>query len=165
MKGQKKTLFILIPVVLLVWILIIYRVFSVIYPNRPVEIVSVFQPYKVIPKVLIKESLITGDYRDPFLPAVIIRKSNNSGKIVKPKVVAPIIIEQWPKVEYFGFVNKNELGNTPLLYIKINGKSRYLKSGDTKEELKIAKVFKDSIEVIFQNESKYIYSRAKLRKK
>lgn len=165
MKGQKKLYFILVPAVLLVWVIIIYKVISVVYPENNNVQNAIPAGHKNLIKKNVEGYSVTGDYRDPFLPPIHIKKVVDTGIKVKPKQVVPKINKPWPKIEYLGFVNKNTHETSPLLYMKIDGRSRYMKSGDIKDDVKLTRITKDSVEVIFMSESKYIFSKSKLKNK
>lgn len=165
MKEKKKIYFILVPIVLFVWILIIYRVISVVYPENETAQLAVSHEQKDLTVKNTNQYQVTGDYRDPFLPVVYIKKSKSSGIKITPKVVVPKVIKAWPKVEYLGSVSTNSSTHDQLLYIKIDGKNRYMKTGETKDGLKLLKITKDSVEVDFMGERKFIYSKSKLNKK
>jgi hypothetical protein len=63
--------------------------------------------------------------------------------------------KNFPEIKYFGYI-KPLHGNGELFLIKVNGKLLKLKSNEVKEGVKVVKIFKDSIKVSFNDETKII---------
>lgn len=102
--------------------------------------------------------------RDPFLGKTYAEKRptekiiSNRNFTPKPvvKVAKPIVQKQlFPTIHYYGFI-KNETGGSELVLLKMNGKLLKVKNNETKEGLKIIKIFKDSIKVSFNGETKVV---------
>lgn len=97
--------------------------------------------------------------RDPFLnksvtikPAPSFRqKKVITNNVAKPKP-APL---KWPKVAYYGYIVSGEKKNE-LFLIKIEGKLYKIRNKESAEGIKISKIYKDSIAVVFNKESKII---------
>lgn len=149
---NKKNIYILLPLVLLVWGAVIFQVFS--FTNSE-EIVSDSNPefnFKPI-KVNKRESFsINVNYRDPFLgkmhssetaPSV---KTNSSESIKKPKQVEQLV---WPNIVYKGLISDSKSKNQIFMLI-IDGKNYYMKIGDTENEVFLKKGDKESVYVKYK---------------
>lgn len=95
--------------------------------------------------------------RDPFLgirnnsKTRLIDKTNTVKylrNVPKKKVVA---IKPFPTVSYFGYIEKNEADNRELVLLKVNGKFVRLKANQSFEGLKVKKIFKDYIELSYND--------------
>lgn len=158
MKGKKGVYFML-PLVLTIWVMIIYKINKTINGdggNNPVQIedVRVSATHKVVDTF----SLIA-DYRDPFLSKIIneyseVKITANAGpsKIVTPTPIKTIT--PWPAVNYIGII-KNQKSSKKNALIQVNGKELVLKEGDKAEGLILQKIHKDSIEFKREKEIRY----------
>jgi type II secretory pathway component PulC len=153
---NKKLLYILIPGTLLIWGMIIYKIFNTVHAEEN----TVAQHAELITtddEIKSDTFSIHPVYRDPFLRKK--NKINNPGsgqaatKITKPKIV-PVVIA-WPKIIYSGII-KNQKSNKQLALIEINGQSNMMKVGEEVYGVQLLKVFKDSIEVGFLKEKKFV---------
>jgi hypothetical protein len=158
MKNKKLTYF-LILIVLVVWGLIIYRVFaSVGGDDDPVPVASIkvnkvpYNDYS-IPKDTTKLLL---NYRDPFglvkfkdtVTAVI----KIDTKTIQSKPVPPF---NWGFIHYAGYI-RNSSSKKLIALVSINGKNEMLSEGDTKDQVKLIKNLRDSIKISFNGKTKFI---------
>ncbi|UII80130.1 hypothetical protein [Flagellimonas sp. CMM7] len=88
--------------------------------------------------------------RDPFLDAVIKRKSQTSNqkpvkieKTSKPKQGKKSNIN-WPKLQYFGYL-KGDSQSARLAVIKIDNKLHRLREKKAVEDIQVLKIYKDSV--------------------
>lgn len=153
---NKKLLYVLIPGTLFVWGMIIFKVFNTVHT----EANTVVQHAELITaddEIKCDTFSIHPVYRDPFLGKK--NKMNDPGsvqtatKITKPKI-APVITA-WPKIVYSGII-KNQKSNKQLALLQINGQSNMMKVGEEAYGVQLLKVFKDSIEVEFLKEKKFV---------
>ena len=154
---NKKLLYILIPATLALWGAILYKIvvgvngkeeaFPINQMNAPVE------NNETLPDTF----NISGNYRDPFIAGKKEKVNSNTGEIpvTKIKVAAPVAISQWPNIVYGGMI-KNQQSSKQLVLILINGQSNFMKMGDIANGIELTKVFRDSIEVQFLKEKKFI---------
>ena len=160
---NKKLVYLLIALTVVVWGLVFYRIFHYVNENET-------------PAVALKDKHAAGDkqgayadtfklmldYRDPFLGNGSANdedaepKKNNDGH-QKEKVIA----EQkntninWP-VLYYGGIVKNEGTKNMVIILNINGKSHLMKPGETVKDCKLLNVYHDSASVSFNNEVKTV---------
>jgi hypothetical protein len=158
MKNKKLTYF-LLPLVILIWGIIIYKIIINLKGNNDDFIVN---PVKTqnSPSFLPPDTFnLISNYRDPFLGNMadnfsdgndISMSDNNDYIIIDPSEGIP-----WPKFVYCGIIKNNEV-NKEVIIVRINGKEYLMTVNDIIENVKLVKVFKDSIKVTFNKESKYI---------
>jgi len=159
---NKKLLYILIPITLLVWGLIVYRVVGAMQGE---ETLSNFSPV-VYTEAESENTLdtfsISENYPDPFLRKNIkvnIPTNNNSQtqsqKNIAKQTSAPPLknnpLPTLPKIAYLGLI-KNQKQNKQIALIQINDNLNNMKIGDKIEGVELLKVFKDSIIVVFQKQ-------------
>lgn len=145
---NKTSLYILFPVVVLIWGLVIWRVVgafseeSVPFPqssgiqNKPIEIIKrdTF-------------SLVSVE-RDPFLD-IPLNKENvpiKTGKVVKPEVI-------WPSITYLGQVSDTKISSR-VYVIKINEQQYILGPGGEAEGVKLLKVKGEKVSLVYQGSRK-----------
>jgi len=154
---NKKLLYILIPCTLFLWGMIIYKIFSVATGDDESKFKSAVLIPGIITKTISDTFSIHPSYRDPFLGtthATIITHRNN----VPKKITTPVVVKAaspFPQVTYGGLI-KNTKSNKQLIMVQINGQSNIMKIGDVISEVELTKVFRDSIEVRFQKETRFI---------
>ncbi|MEP2936725.1 MAG: hypothetical protein ABJM06_10020 [Gilvibacter sp.] len=96
--------------------------------------------------------------RDPFLNArTKPRKKIESIPKDRPKSSPKNTKTIWPNIAYFGFVKSNNQ-SAPLVLLKIDNRLKRLRQGERFEEILIKKVYRDSIQIQFGNESK-VYAK------
>jgi hypothetical protein len=167
MKG-KKTTYLLLIAVLAVWGTIIYRIIE----HRKPDIVPEYT-YSVNSG---SEELFSDDdvyklklnYTDPFLKgnysttsqsketAKAVNNQNNFRRRVLPQN-SSVINEKvnWPEIKYSGLIiNNNSSSQIGLLVI--DNESFIMQSGDEQKEVKLEKLYPDSVSVKFGEELKTI---------
>jgi hypothetical protein len=158
---NKKLLYILIPITLLVWGLIVYRIVGAMQGE---ETLSNFSPVvytKPESENILDTFSISGNYPDPFLRKNLTHTTpvNNSQtqpqkNVPKQPTVQPIKnnpLSVLPKIAYLGII-KNQKQNKQIALIQINDNLNNMKLGDKIEGVELLKVFKDSIIVVFQKQ-------------
>jgi hypothetical protein len=156
MKNKRLT-YVLIPLVLLIWGLIFYRIFMGSDKDGPVQTI------RDIRKVAKKDSLtdifeIKANYRDPFLSGSDKTLVSNTGDVVPDRVgftsvkppVPEIII---PDLRYFGLI-MNPKSKQKLGLFRLNNKNFILKEGTVQEDFKIVRLFNDSVKVQYKTKRK-----------
>jgi hypothetical protein len=161
---NKKLLYILIPIVLLVWGVIIYRIFNVVNGSGSNEVRKSAFVENTVNENLIDTFSIHPNYRDPFISKRA-KKTTSENKIIstvtKPdliKKVSNVVVplsDKWPSLVYNGLI-KNEKSNKQLALVLINGQSNILQLGNVSEGVELTKIFRDSIEVKFNSEKRFI---------
>lgn len=162
--AKKKINIILILIVLGLWGTVGYRTISryfgvdngIINPeiqNREISLKKINKDTFELEKVA----------RDPFLNKQFTEKKIVTAPIAYhlpiKKTVKPLPLPKiksdinWPQLKYFGYLKSN---NLELVLLKIDSKLHKLKLNDEVNGLIVKKKFKDSIEVVFNSQSKII---------
>lgn len=158
---NKKLLYILIPLVLLVWGAIIYRIFNVVKVSDSNEVQRSTFYGNESNQNQIDTFSIQPNYRDPFLGGrakkSILSENKGSNVVANPIVVKKITPSStiWPNLIYGGLI-KNQKSNKELALVQINGQANIMKIGDVQGEIELTKIFRDSIEVKFRGERRFV---------
>ena len=154
MLKNKKALYILVPICILVWGLIGYSIYS----GLSLDESDTFESNTVAPEMLIAETTIdsfsvSSGYRDPFMGRIISAqpKTNKSTTRTKPKR------EQinWNFIQFNGIIS-NPKSDKKLVLVKLNGKENFMKKGQEVEGVKLLQVYADSIQVEYKLAKRYI---------
>lgn len=167
--SSKSTQIFLLFLVAGIWGGVIWRFFKLKSPEENIDTTYLIK--NQIPNPENKESYITNytlnlSYPDPFLGnAVRVRSSNNNAKSnLKNKKndtnnVAskfPIISKptEGPSVVYKGFAQASD--GTSFARMSINGKTYSIKTGVEYEGVKLLKLTRDSITILYNNKKRVI---------
>lgn len=160
---NKKTLYLLIPLAIAIWGNIFYKIYTAMHGDEEVPV--------SLPNHLPSETTtelndtfsIYPDYRDPFFgtmqrknKSTVSSANSVSNSSIKPGINGNTSIQlNFPKIVYGGLI-KNENSKKQLALLLINGNSYTLKIGEQAEHVQLINLFKDSIEVKYNNLRKYI---------
>lgn len=160
MLKNKKLLYVLLPLLVIIWGLIFYRIFS--------SLNSSDEKYKLQTSKNIFSSKdnavsdtfsIVNNYRDPFLGKTITADVNKSVVVqrIKPAPIESVVKQplEWPAIIYGGMI-KNQKSNKQFVLLQINGQANVMKQGDVKNGVELLVIFKDSIQVSFKKEIRII---------
>ncbi|MFL5763635.1 MAG: hypothetical protein ACJ77K_06805 [Bacteroidia bacterium] len=158
MKNKKLT-YALLPLVVLVWGMIIYRIMNVSGPDLPADNKIVYQ--EKMPATAGDSFSISANYRDPFNAPVVRYLNAHPGNLPNPvpvvqKKAAQPASNSWPKVAYNGTI-RNQQSKKELAMVEIDGQNNFMKQGDRLREIQLLKISRDSILVCFGKEKKVIY--------
>jgi len=151
---SKKAVYILLPIVLILWVIIFYRIFTSRNSEPGIVLTNNNLSENYVPQQIETDTFnIVASYRDPFLGKTVtknpsITKSQIKRKPVKNKPVKSI---RWPSITYGGMI-KNQKSNKLVAIVKINGQDNLIMEGKEFSGVKIQKVFPDSIRIIYQGE-------------
>jgi hypothetical protein len=159
MKNKKLT-YVLIFFVLVVWGIIIYRLFSAMNQDDDppmAERVQIKESYNDFTVKKDTESLKL-NYRDPFssitkeTPDTITKHPIAINKVLKP-VIKPGI--NWAAIKYSGYI-RNPGSKKLIAIMEINGQSVMLSEGESAEQLTLLKNARDSVKVRYKDQVKFI---------
>ena len=159
MKNKKFTIFLLGLVVIVIWGLILYRIFNAVNDNGDdIPIVSktiVREPFDdyTVPK---DTTHLLSNYRDPFgitsqkdtVKAVRALARNMVNTPLKPAT-------DWSFIKYSGYV-RNPNSKKLIAIMTINGQSEMMAEGETIDKVKLIKNMRDAIKVDFNGEIRSI---------
>ena len=161
MKNKKLTYF-LGFLVLMVWGIIIYRIFAAASGGDDDAVSAVTN---VPQKEAYNDFAIAKDtthlllnYRDPFglvkqkdTAIRPIKKSLNKSVASMPKQPA----FNWGFIQYLGYI-RNPVSKKLITLVTINGKSEMLSEGESRGQVKLIKNLRDSIKISFNGKTKFI---------
>ncbi len=159
---NKKLLYVLIPVVLFIWGTVIFKIFNVVHTDDSNASFNKASIGTIENENLIDTFSIHPDYPDPFLGRHV--KKSNPDETKVSKAVEKLIENKknnavtivWPKLVYSGLI-KNQKSKKQLALVQIEGRSNIMKIGDIAEDIELVKILRDSIEVKFQGEKKFVW--------
>jgi hypothetical protein len=149
---NRKMLYILVPAVILIWGAVAYSIFNHMHSsdsnfeqqNAPVS-------FKTTDTDSIKYQLLA-NYRDPFNAGIRNTKYDEIGEQEKmsrsQNIGQPVA---WPQIEYQGLISHNKKW---VALIKINNSNLLMKEGDEKMDIKLIKMYNDSVLLKFQKNNK-----------
>lgn len=146
---NKKSIYILLPVVLFIWGAVMYQFFSFASPEETQQLSS--NKFRIKPlKITERDTFsINVNYRDPFLGKTYAPKKNdslkkNTPKTNKtPKIVEPIV---WPTIIYKGIVSDTK-DKTKIYMLVIRGQTFLMKKGETENDIFLKDGDRESIYV------------------
>ena len=149
LKG-KKGLYILLPVVVLIWSAIIFQVLDAFDDDDPVITASNTVSFVNI-ETKEREKFTLGIVdRDPFL-GTIYRPKKVVNINPKPRVKKQEIV--WPSIKYKGLVS--DQNNASSIYlIEINGSDQLMKVNDTFDEVTFSKGSNNTIKLRYKGKTK-----------
>lgn len=150
MKNKKNT-FILLPIVLLIWGLVVYDFFSFSAPDnllRKTATQYAIKPFKLKERDTFS---INVAYRDPFLgkrntPQTADSIKSNAKTKKRPKPVETIV---WPAILYKGIVSDSKEKNKIFMLV-IAGHNFFMKKGDTENGVFLKDGDKESVYVKYK---------------
>jgi len=145
---NKKSIYLLLPVVLLIWGLVIYQFFS--FSNEPAPNAEEQNYSLETLKIKERDTIpIVVNYRDPFLGKMYGPHQKTVGvkKTKRPVKETPPLV--WPAIIYKGIVSdtKNE---KKVFMLIINGRTFLMKKGSTENEILLIDGTKESVSVKYQ---------------
>ena len=158
---NKKLIYFLGFVVVMVWGIIIYRIIDAssgsddpvpVASNTPEkEAYNDFAVAKDTTRLLL-------NYRDPFglikqkdTVSLAVKKSYHKSIVSMPQ--KPVF--NWGFIQYSGYI-RNPGSRKLITLININGKNEMLSEGESRDNVKLIKNLKDSIKISFNGKTKFI---------
>lgn len=154
---SKKSIYILLPLVLIIWGAIIYQFFT--YSTTEANVVSV-QDYSVKPlKIKQKDTFsIKIKSRDPFSGKMVDnatkkvsskRKATNKTLEIKQELI-------WPQISYKGIVSDTK-DKIKIFMIIIGGKTFLMKQGEIENDILLTGGDGEKINLKYRGESKVVF--------
>lgn len=156
---NKKSIYILLPIVLLIWGAVMYQFFT--FSNNPVNELEPQTEIALKPLDFKEQDSVpfNVNYRDPFLgktfnkPGTKSTKSN-SNKVQK-KIAQPIEAIVWPTIIYKGIVSDTKEKNKVFMLI-IDGKTFLMRAKNNENGVFLVEGDRESIEIVYKRETKLI---------
>ncbi|MCB2196751.1 MAG: hypothetical protein KQH79_12890 [Bacteroidetes bacterium] len=162
MKNNKKITYILFPLVIIIWGLVIYRIFfegKVTPENLDVKVKPVINKVEKESK---RTYRLIANYRDPFLsnlnrtvanPEIDNQETENNRTTNLRRRRTTVSRVRWPQITYGGFIEDNEKQEITIL-LNIQDRDYLVKEGDTIEQVFIKSFYKDSLVLVYNEEEK-----------
>ena len=153
MLKNKKFTYVLLVLVLIIWGVIFYKVYSNFGGKKQFE--------KILPQVIItdekgqNDSIFTLvlDYPDPFLKGIGLPDHTSLNSLSKSSTIKQNPV--WPQIEYRGLLSiSNKKESTGLL--KVQNLDCLVKSGKVYSGVKIRSITKDSIFLEYLKQSRWL---------
>ena len=158
MKNKKLT-YLLGLVVLVVWGMILYRVFNA-FDSNDGDVAAI--PLKTAKEAYNDFSLpkdtthLLLDYRDPF--GIVKQKDTDKviiRKVSERKIPVQVKPMDWGFIRYSGYM-LNPATKKLIALVSINGQNITLSEGQTKNDVKLIKNLRDSIKISYAGKTKFI---------
>jgi hypothetical protein len=162
MKSNKG-LYILLPLVAVVWGIIIYRIIKYVGQENTAIAELTLNEIKFEPEKFQNDTFsILANYRDPFLGSASIERANShspsrttsspaSTSSLQPKAKTPTII--------FKGIVKNKKSDKTIAVLKINDRTKMLAKGQTVDGIQLLNVSRDSIQVAYNGTKTIIHRK------
>lgn len=149
---NKKNIYILLPIVLVVWGAVLFQFFSFTNSDEAVPAGNTEFSFKPL-KINKRESFaINVNYRDPFLGKMYAPQTASKTKTVHPKAIKAVKESEvlvWPKIIYEGLITDSK-GKNKIFVLVINNKNYFMKIGDTENEIFLKDGDKESVYVKYK---------------
>lgn len=160
---NKKTAYYLIPVVLLLWGYIGYKIFNGLSSDDDtVHYNSVVKTVLVDDSVVYEKPILLFTYSDPFLDRSVLENakerkseaiSNRTKSTRNKKAVKRVRNINWSFVQYNGNIKAK---NDKVALLVINKKNSILKVGEEMNEVFVQAIYDDSVRVKYHEQEKTI---------
>lgn len=159
--NNKKTVYFLLPAVVVIWAIIGYRIINGLSAEPPQK--KYYQVEQVKQVAIDTMSYpLSLNYRDPFYTAYTpkavtkkIVKTKSAPKKAPSKRIIKSSSVDWSKVKYFGMIKDPKSQKQSALLI-INGSYQYVAPGMIIDEFEIKSITSDSVGMVSDDELKYI---------
>lgn len=157
---NRKTAYIMVPIVLAIWGMIGWKVYAAMKDNAKPVVENHADGKSNLTQSKIPDSIpLIANYRDPFLDKNISSKVNSKNENRNPKSIVvkipptPKTAPAWPKITYHGLIKRTNDQKT-VGFISVNGESYFVKGEEAAGDVTVGKLWKDSVEIIFGKEKK-----------
>lgn len=156
---NKKLVYILLPLTIIVWGLVIFRIINMTNKEDVFVISEKPASNQLFDTIINDNFTIQANYRDPFVRNVV--KPENKEVVKNPtgnktgtgnRNIKRI---RWPQIQYNGIIENNEQ-NEMIAILNIDNKNCLLKAGSEMFDVKVKYIYIDSIQLEFQDEMKTI---------
>ena len=149
---NKKNIKVLLPLVVIIWGILIFKIVDAFRPddmNLQQGVVSSFKA----PSVKEKEQFnLIAVESDPFLGTPYAKSSKKDNRAIK-KVQNET---PWPNIQYLGLVSDNN-SKSKIFIISINGQQQLLAAGEITQDVKVVKGNSESVTLRFNGHTQ-VYS-------
>jgi hypothetical protein len=152
MLKNKKAVYILIPLNILIWGFFIYRFYSAYTDSDAPDLAPTARSLKIEEPKDSAAYKLDFKYKDPFLKEgskehryyTSPPSADQQSKKIIPVKTPPGIPKQLPDVKYLGLIKNNSSGITTAL-VSVNGQSKLIKQNESFEGIVFKSFNKDSL--------------------
>ncbi|CAN5882891.1 hypothetical protein BH11BAC7_BH11BAC7_16740 [soil metagenome] len=161
---NKKTAYLLVPIVLAIWGMIGWKVYAAMGGKDENNKLALIENISVSNIEIPDTVELIANYRDPFLDDSKFKIQDskfriNDSKLLKVKIPEqPKVIAVWPVVAYYGLIRRNGDGKT-VGFLNVNGVSYFVSAtagGEVAGDVRVGKLWKDSVEVFWDRERRVV---------
>lgn len=158
---DKRVLFVLIIAVVAIWGLIGYKI---VVPDTDESIFTSSRSLdkNVVRKLEVESYQLLNNYRDPFQAQRVNYRggSKSDNRNSNKKVLGQNKSESlaWPPITFGGLI-KRKNSKEKVALLKVNASDHLMRMNEEVEGIKVLKIEKDSIQVIYKGEKKVIYKK------
>ncbi|MBB2145793.1 hypothetical protein GM921_09865 [Pedobacter sp. LMG 31464] len=159
---NKKVMYGLLVVVVIVWGIIGYRVFMASGSQELPPVQAALPKREYVQLINHENDTVNLDlaYRDPFSVANGDFIAEAAGNAVGLKNPAPALLMprtgvNWSTIQYMGYITNPDT-KLKVVLISLNGKDLMLAEGQSLNGLRLIKYTGDSVKIEYQKESKYL---------
>lgn len=149
MLKSKKSLFILIPLTLIIWGTVVYKVYKGLHPDLPE--LEQFDAFRFRESESQKEDLI--ELIEPEVDPFLGTSYEKEPPVPKKRMVAKQEPFHWPRVVYLGTVAEKK-NKQKVAAIEINGRRQTVERGDVVDSLKIVSIGKEVLKIQYKGRLK-----------
>jgi hypothetical protein len=157
---SKVTSWILLPVVLGIWGTIGWKVYVSMRgdeSNGPV----------IVKEELVQQKrndrdsfVLLLNYRDPFLGKTDLHEAKKDRTVSNQPMKAEVkktdlALKQWPAIRYSGLVKRTS-DQKSVGFLNVDGRSEFVQTGMILGEIRIGKIWKDSVEVYWEKDRRVV---------
>lgn len=147
---SKKSIYVLLPLVLLIWGLLIYQFFSFSSAESNFSEIEPSIDFKPSELTKIDTFSLDVNYRDPFLGKMYKDSKKEKGGERKKTPSRPAVNFVWPDIKYKGIVS--DMKDTKKVFLlAINGKNFLMKAGETQNEVTLKKGDRNRVTLSYKN--------------
>lgn len=146
---NKKLIYILIPLVIIIWGAILFRFMDAFYPDENIEFTGTKNITNIPVTNYVADSFsLSLNYPDPFTKSI--RRTVVAKPVIKkqPEPIKQVIVSP-PNVKYNGTV-KNQQTGKEIALVNINNNDYLMQNGKIIDGIELTKIFTDSIRVNYQ---------------
>lgn len=158
---DKRVLFVLIIAVVVIWGLIGYKLVVGDF-DEAIITASIPMDKNIAGELEIESYQLLNNYRDPFQAQRVnySGKSNGVEKNSNRKILGQKKSESlaWPPITFGGLI-KRKNSKEKVALLKVNASDHLMRMNEEVEGIKVLKIEKDSIQVIYKSEKKVIYKK------
>jgi hypothetical protein len=153
---NRKLLYILIPATVFIWGAIAYTVVKQLhYSDQGLE--ENYLPFtSTKADTVTNEYELQANYRDPFRTGNFQSESskrsrNTSGNVNNRNTTIQQRFIYWPGIEYMGVIMNNK---KQVALLCIEGANLLMQEGEERKQVKVLKIYSDSVQLSFQGQNK-----------